>query len=101
MPDAAPFMPRKMFPPPTTIATCTPRSTTDLIAAATARTRSGSVPYSSSPSNDSPEGLSRSLLNAGSPDVIGRQPIGKPRAGASSGLLAHREARETTDDDVL
>src|SRR4051794_5690066 len=81
-----------MFPPPTTMATWTPRSTTALIADATAFTRCGSAPYSRSPSNDSPESFRRIRVNAGSPAVIGR---------SAAVLLAHGEAGEAADHDVL
>src|SRR5882724_41860 len=70
-----------MLPAPTTIAISTPSSWTRAISAATAFTRSGSVPYSKEPMRDSPESLSRIRLNAGSATD------GKPY--------------ETPDDDVL
>src|SRR4051794_9971244 len=70
-----------MLPAPTTIASSTPCSWTRAISAATARTRSGSVPYSSEPIRDSPESLSRTRLNVG--------------------LLTDGEPHEAPDDDVL
>src|ERR1044072_7203894 len=89
MPAAAPFRPREMLPAPTTIAISTPRARTAATWAATARTRSGSVPYSSSPMSASPDSLSRTRLNAGF------------RASPATGLLADREAGEAAHHDVL
>src|SRR5947209_6533028 len=48
-----------MLPPPTTIATSTPRPCVVATSAAIALTHSGSVPYSSSPISASPESFSR------------------------------------------
>src|SRR3954452_22243124 len=70
-----------MLPAPTTIASSTPSSWTRAISAATARTRSGSVPYSREPMRDSPESLIRTRLK--------------------TGLLTKREPSETPDADVL
>ena len=47
-----------MFPPPTTIATSTPRRWTAATSFAIASTRSGSVPYSRLPISASPESFS-------------------------------------------
>src|SRR3954447_10166014 len=71
-----------MLPAPTTSASSTPRSCTAASSAATARTFSGSVPYSREPMRDSPESLIRTRLNAGV-------------------LLTYGEPYETPDDDVL
>src|SRR4051812_47233747 len=75
-----------MLPAPTTIAIWTPSSWTRAISAATARTRSGSVPYSSEPIRDSPESLTRIRLKA---------------ATRAETLLADGEADEAPDHDVL
>src|SRR5258706_4525938 len=77
-----------MLPAPRTIATSTPRSCTCLTCAATARSRSGSVPNSSEPMRDSPESF-RSIRR-------------KTGCGTRPGsLLADGEARESSYDDVL
>src|SRR3954447_15587200 len=86
MPAAAPAMPRYMLPAPTTIAIWTPSSWTRAISAATARTRTGSVPYSSEPIRDSPESFRRIRLKA---------------ATRAETLLADGEPDETPDHDVL
>src|SRR5258707_15421496 len=59
---------------------------------ATAATRSGSVPYSSSPIRASPESFSRMRLKAG---AIAAQSLSR------HGLLAYCEAGEAANDDVL
>src|SRR5215217_6309917 len=81
-----------MLPAPTTIAICTPRRCTAATWAATARTRSGSVPYSRSPMSASPDSFSRTRLNAGS---------GFALVTSAARLLADGEAREAAHDDVL
>src|SRR5580693_2025316 len=81
-----------MLPAPTTIATSTPWSRTAATCRATATTRSGSVPYSSSPISASPESFNRMRLKAG---AIAAQPI-PPNA-----LLADREAGEAAYHDIL
>src|SRR5947209_4691823 len=53
-----------MLPPPTTIATSTPRRCTSATSRAMAWTRSGSVPYSRSPISASPESFSSTRRNA-------------------------------------
>src|ERR1035441_1460592 len=82
-----------MFPAPTTIATSTPWSRTALTCRATAATRSGSVPYSSSPISASPESFSSMRLKAG---AIAGQSLYPPKS-----LLAYGEAREPADDHIL
>src|SRR5664280_1488756 len=82
-----------MFPAPTTIATSTPWSRTALTCRATAATRSGSVPYSSSPIRASPESFSSMRLKAG---AIAGQSLYPPKS-----LLAYGEAREPADDHIL
>src|SRR5436305_12681881 len=81
-----------MLPPPTTIATSTPRRCTPAISAAIACTHFGSVPYSRSPINASPESLSSTRRKTGAcaPDS---------RSGAIS--ATDRETGEAADDDVL
>ena len=49
----------------------TPRSRTAATWAATARTRSGSVPYSRSPMSASPDSFSRTRLKTGAGDSLG------------------------------
>src|SRR3954454_1686691 len=83
MPSAAAAMPRKMLPAPRTIATSMPSSCSALIWSAMRPSVSGSVPKSRSPMRASPESFSRIRLKAG------------------TCLLAHGEAREAPDDDVL
>src|SRR5436305_1136991 len=85
-----------MLPPPTTIATSTPRACTRSISAAMAAMRSASAPYSAEPIRASPESFKRMRLNAG------RAPL--PDACASTsrlGLLADLEAGEAADHHVL
>src|ERR671930_780780 len=77
-----------MLPAPSTIAISTPRSCSCLTWAATARSRSGSVPKSSEPMRDSPESFRRIRRKSG---------CGTRRGS----LLAHGEAREPADHDVL
>src|SRR5476651_761268 len=75
-----------MLPPPGTIASCTPVSTTVRIALAIARTRSGSVPKSRLPISDSPDSLSSTRAKTGSLAIA---------------LVADDEPYETPDDHVL
>src|SRR5437764_1801274 len=85
-----------MLPPPTTTATCTPRSTTRLIWVAIASIRSRSAPYSSGPIRASPDSFRRTRRKAG------WRP--SPSTAASEAMLlfrAHREAREAADHHVL
>src|SRR3954451_3006224 len=78
-----------MLPPPTTIATSTPRSATTFTWSAIAPMRSGSAPYSWSPMSDSPDNLRRMRRKAGLPSSTGGL------------LLPHHVAREAPDHDVL
>src|SRR5215470_5073877 len=55
-----------MFPPPITIATCTPSSVSDFMSSEYCERISGSRPKLLSPINDSPESLSRTRLYFGS-----------------------------------
>src|SRR5215217_5977846 len=89
MPAAAPFKPRYTFPPPTTIATSTPRLATAWRALAIAAMRPGSAPYSRSPMSASPDSFRRTRRNAGCPFCD------------SVLLLPDLEADEAPDDDVL
>src|SRR5216683_1770401 len=79
-----------MLPPPTTIATSTPRLCTRSISLAIACTRSGSVPYSRSPIRASPESLSSTRPYAGAFTAV-----------ACATSVTHLEAREASHDDVL
>src|SRR3977135_1906506 len=83
-----------MLPAPTTIATSTPWSRTSVTWRATALTRSGSVPYSSSPIRASPESFSRIRLKAG---AIAVQSLYPPRRA----LLPDSSADEAAYHDVL
>src|SRR5271155_278986 len=99
-----------MLPAPTTIATSTPWSCTAATWRATAATRSGSVPYSSSPINASPDSFNRMRWNAGAiagqpipwraqhASDRGRSPAQRPRY---PGLLAYGEAGKPAYDNVL
>src|SRR5438477_10545656 len=78
-----------MLPPPTTIATATSRLWTAETSAAIACTRSGSVPYSRSPINASPESFSSTRLY-----TVGG-------ALVAIGSATYREPREAAHDDVL
>src|SRR5918993_5943140 len=76
-----------MLPPPTTIATSTPRSWTLRTCLAIVWMRTGSAPYSSVPIRASPESLRRMRLKAG--------------LASTASLLPDLEAGEAADDDVL
>src|ERR671937_2603215 len=87
-----------MLPPPTTIATCTPRSCTRFTVRAMPWMRSASTPYSRGPMRASPESFRRILLKAGLPspstwDTANQNP-NRPS-------LADLEAREPANHDVL
>src|SRR5450759_4221216 len=82
-----------MLPAPTTIATWTPWSRTAVTCWATAATRTGSIPYWSSPIRASPESFRSMRLKAGAIDAKSLYPW---RA-----LLAYCKAGEPADDDVL
>src|SRR5262249_15032609 len=88
-----------MVPAPTAIAASTPRSRPALTPRATGCTRSGAVPYCSSPIRASPDSLSRIRLKAGAmvAEPIDDGPAREPRRR----LLADGEAREAADHDVL
>src|SRR4051812_34789304 len=83
-----------MLPPPTTIATWTPRWVTCLTAVAMASMRAGSAPYSSPPSSASPESFSRTRRKAA-------LPLPAAPSFATRLLLSHLEAGEAPDHDVL
>src|ERR1700681_150985 len=82
-----------MFPAPTTIATSTPWSRMAVTCRATATTRSGSVPYWSSPISASPDSFRRMRLKAGAIAAESLYPV--------RGLLAYGKAGEPADHDVL
>ena len=63
-------MPRMMFPPPTTIASSTPRCWTPTISSAIAATRAGSRPCSRSPISASPESFRRTRRETGRSAVL-------------------------------
>src|SRR5947209_13319057 len=79
-----------MLPPPTTIATSTPLACTAATSLAIAATRSGSVPYCSSPISASPESLSSTRPKAGAAESV--------TTGAS---VANPEPGKAPDHDVL
>src|SRR5450759_1186718 len=81
-----------MFPAPTTMATCTPWSRTAVTWRATATTRPGSVPNSSSPISASPESFRIMRWKAG---AIAAESLYR------DGLLAHGETGEPADHDIL
>src|SRR5688572_12316954 len=102
MPRALAARPRKMLPPPTTMAISVPSVFAALIWDAMPRTTSGSIPYSCSPMSASPEsfrstrrGCAFTATRAGSAitsgGLVGRWPGG----------LADAHAREACDPDVL
>ena len=62
MPSVEPATPRKMLPPPITIAICTPASTTSFTSAAMRVSVGGWMPYFPSPIRASPESLRRMRL---------------------------------------
>src|SRR5512135_1399198 len=62
MPRALPAKPRKMLPPPMTMANSQPRACTSLISAAIACSTSGSMPYPTFGINASPLSFSITLL---------------------------------------
>src|SRR5581483_2959292 len=81
-----------MLPPPTTIATSTPRRCTAATSWAIACTRSGSVPYSRSPISASPESFRSTRRYAGAAALEG-----SCWAVSATDL----EPREPADHDVL
>src|SRR3954468_19445737 len=83
-----------MLPPPTTIATSTPRSVTCFTAAAMAAMRAGSAPSSSPPSSASPDIFSRTRRKAALPLLVAP-------SSATGLLLSHLEAGEAPDHHVL
>src|SRR5690348_2161189 len=84
-----------MLPPPTTIATSTPRWQTRCTSAAIAAIRSASAPYSALPMRASPESFRRTRLKAGRAPSVEGWPANCPR------LLADLEASEAPDHHVL
>src|SRR2546423_9052973 len=85
-----------MLPPPTTTATCTPRSTTCLICVAIASMRARSAPYSSGPIRASPDSFRRTRRKAG-----WRPSPSTAAGGIIRSVGAHLEALEAADDHVL
>src|SRR5947208_14692495 len=85
-----------MLPPPTTIATSTPRRHTRCTSAAMAAIRSASAPYSALPIRASPESFSRTRLKAGRAPSVEGCPA-NPRLG----LFAYLIPGEAADHDVL
>src|SRR5690242_13986601 len=81
-----------MLPPPTTIATSTPRRWTSATSRAIVLTRSGSVPYSRSPISASPESFSSTRRN-----TAGRE----AEASRCAVSATDREPREAANHDVL
>src|SRR5437763_382311 len=81
-----------MLPPPTTIATSTPRRRTAATSRAIVWTRSGSVPYSRSPISASPESFSSTRRNTAG---------GEADASRCAVSATDREPSKATDHDVL
>src|SRR5947209_14931219 len=79
-----------MLPPPTTIATSTPRRWVVATSVAIAVTQSGSVPYSRSPIRASPESFSRIRRNTGG-----------AMSGAAGVSAADGKPGKATHHDVL
>src|SRR5262245_48233402 len=91
MPAALAAMPRKMLPPPITMATWTPSSVTSRISAPTRSSTGGSIPYPWSPASASPESF-RTI----------RRYRGRPAASAAAtGSASDPEAGESLDDHPL
>src|SRR4051812_4869536 len=90
-----------MFPPPTTIATSTPRSCTRLTVWAMPWMRSASTPYSREPIRASPESFRRMRRKAGLPSPSTCATARNPNAPGDGPSVAHLEAREPADHDVL
>src|SRR5438046_2127681 len=67
MPEAEAWRPRKMFPPPITMAVWTPRSWTARISLAIRSRTLGSIPAPCAPARASPESFSRMRLYRGRP----------------------------------
>src|SRR3954447_2787014 len=85
-----------MLPPPTTSAISTPRACTLRTCSAIAAIRSRSAPYGTSPFSASPDSFSRMRPKTGSA-ALSWAVTARPLAL----LLAHLEADEAADDDVL
>src|SRR5687767_732246 len=85
-----------MFPPPTTIAISRPSVCTSTISRAIASTRFGSIPYSWSPINASPESFSSTLRKAGAAPAGDRSVSACVVRGATA-LFCDREALEGDD----
>src|SRR5436190_7331672 len=98
---AAAATPRKILPPPTTMPSCTPARTTSATSVASCRTRSASMPNVAAPAITSPLSFSRmrSYLSTNSGlDLFGNRGLA---AGASGRCIAHLEAHEARDHDIL
>src|SRR5687768_13851364 len=100
MPLAAAASPRKMLPPPTTIAISTPPSLASAICAAISRVTSGSIPYCRDPISASPESFSSTRRYAGAP-MVRSSTSGGLFVNAVGGGLADRHPDEARDPDVL
>src|SRR6185295_19562390 len=89
MPFCAAWRPRKMFPPPMTIAVCTRRSWIVRISWASRSRTAGSMPYPCSPARASPESFSRMRLKRGSASLTDLEPHEAPDGDLLAGLGAH------------
>src|SRR5215467_6435375 len=89
MPLAEACTPRKMFPPPITMATSTSRSRTVWISWASRSRTAGSIPYPCSPASASPESFSRTRLNLGFASLTDLEPHEAPDRDLLAGLGAH------------
>src|SRR5215475_16118900 len=89
MPEAEAWMPRKMFPPPMTMAVSTSRSWMVRISRARRSRTAGSMPYPCSPASASPESFSRTRLNLGFASLTDLEPHEAPDRDLLAGLGAH------------
>src|ERR671933_2556319 len=106
MPSAsATCEPRKMFPPPTTMASSAPSSSASMTWLAVPSRLTGSMPYPPSPARLSPESLSTTRLTG--PNLGSMGAVFSPHTGVASSKLRAYSRRlelvtdEPTDDDVL
>src|SRR5512132_517225 len=90
MPTALAAMPRKMLPPPMTMATCTPSAVTSRTSAPTRSRTGGSIPYPWFPASASPESF-RTI----------RRYTGRPSAPVVTRLPSNPEAGEPLDHHAL
>src|SRR5215216_4943463 len=94
--------PRKMFPPPTTIASSAPASTASRTSVAVDSRLPGSIPYPSPPARLSPESLRTTRFTGPSSEPRPAAPsVSASNLSALSKADLELVAREAPDDDVL